>query len=133
MIITHAAGKPARSPVLQERAARPERDFFIDTDVPVRFIAFDILWLDGETLVHLPLRDRRARLESIEMPPPFETIPVRIASSHDELESAIEDARSVGTEALIAKDPESPYTPGHRSRAWFEMMTHNHHKLAEKE
>ncbi|MEA2132267.1 MAG: hypothetical protein QOC68_176 [Solirubrobacteraceae bacterium] len=73
---------------------------------PTRFIAFDLLACDDETLLELPQRERRARLE-------------RLIEAPVDLTPASEDPADAqpwlqGAEGVIAKRQEAPYRPGER-------------------
>jgi len=47
---------------LQKRLGRKQVDFWLAQDVPVKFVAFDVLFENGELLLELPLRERKERL-----------------------------------------------------------------------
>jgi DNA ligase-1 len=51
--------------VLGQRIGRKRVDNRMRRQVPVVFVIFDLLFQDGELLLPLPLRERRARLESV--------------------------------------------------------------------
>jgi DNA ligase-1 len=108
---------------LQKRLGRKtEDDLFLGaSDVPVIFRAFDLLWLDGETLLRTPLRARREKLESIPIPPGLEFAPKYPFTSAVDLEAAFHAARRRGNEGLIVKDSASHYTPGRRGLAWLKL------------
>jgi bifunctional non-homologous end joining protein LigD len=83
--------------------------------VPVQFIAFDLLWLDGEPLLDLPLVERRARLAEVLV----ETRDVRLSQVvHGRGVDFFEQARGLGLEGVVAKRSASPYRPGTRSHDW---------------
>jgi bifunctional non-homologous end joining protein LigD len=83
--------------------------------VPVQFIAFDLLWLDGEPLLDLPLVERRARLAEVLV----ETRDVRLSQVvHGRGVDFFEQARGLGLEGVVAKRAASPYRPGIRSHDW---------------
>jgi DNA ligase-1 len=90
-------------------------------EVPVRFVVFDLLWHNGESLLWWPLAERRARLETVVMAAPFELIPRLTAGSAVEIEAAFLVARARGNEGLMAKDPASPYMAGRRGKAWLKL------------
>src|SRR4051795_3697241 len=73
---------------------------------PTRFVAFDLLALDDESLLELPQRERRARLEPL-IDPRLDLTP-----STEDAEAASEWLRSA--EGVIAKDATAPYRPGER-------------------
>lgn len=107
---------------LQKRLGRREADLFMHEEVPVAYMAFDCLWAGGETLVHRPLRERRAALERLGPPlSGLQVAPVSQAASAAEIERAFESARARGNEGLMIKDPASPYTPGRRGLAWLKL------------
>jgi bifunctional non-homologous end joining protein LigD len=83
--------------------------------VPVQFIAFDLLWLDGQPLLDLPLTERRARLQEVLV----ETRDVRLSQVvHGRGVDFFEQARGLGLEGVVAKRSASPYRPGTRSHDW---------------
>ena len=87
-------------------------------ETPVVFVAFDLLWLDGELLVDRPLRDRRAALEDLAVKAThWQTAPV-LHATPDEL---LEACRDAGLEGFMAKRDDSPYLPGRRSPAWWKV------------
>ncbi|RYD35926.1 MAG: DNA ligase, partial [Verrucomicrobiaceae bacterium] len=92
-----------------------------DTSVPLRFIAFDLLWKDGEDLLGQPLLDRRAKLESLALVSPFETIAIHPADDPGEIERLFKQSLQDGHEGLIAKDPASSYSPGRRGKSWLKL------------
>ena len=90
-------------------------------DVPVVFVAFDLLWLDGRSLLRTPLRERRELLRALKMPSRFQVVEILPARSAKEIELAFQAARSRSNEGLMIKDPESAYTPGRRGLSWFKL------------
>ena len=107
---------------LERRAGRQERDLFVGDEIPVRLVVFDLLWLNGDSLLDAPLRERRAALDSLQ-PLPAELIPARITrvASVEEIAAAFDASRSRGNQGLLIKNPESAYTPGQRGRAWVKL------------
>ncbi len=89
--------------------------------VPVVFVAFDLLWLDGRSLLRTPLRERRDLLRSLTMPAQLQVAEVSPARSAEEIEAAFQAARRRLNEGLMIKDPESKYTPGRRGMSWFKL------------
>jgi bifunctional non-homologous end joining protein LigD len=83
--------------------------------VPVQFLAFDLLWLDGQPLLDLPLVERRARLNEVLV----ETRDIRLSQV---VEGAgrrfFEQVRELQLEGIVAKRAASPYRPGIRSHDW---------------
>lgn len=81
------------------------------------YAIFDLLELDGRSLMRLPLRDRRALLD--------EVVPARrgllMRSRRVSRTAPLDQARERGWEGVIAKDETSPYEPGTRSRYWLKV------------
>ncbi len=128
-LIAFAEGRKLGFADLQKRLGRrmtTHGDLFLtdegqDSSVPLRFIAFDLLWHNSEDLHGHSLLDRRARLEKLLLTPPFETIAIHPADNPAAIEAAFKQALQEGHEGLIAKDPASPYMPGKRGKAWIKL------------
>ena len=121
---------------LQGRLGRKAPSDEIRADVPVIYVAFDLLALgpgddaDGdatvEPLLREPLRTRRRRLDAIDLPlvedgGRFMRSFLAAARDADALEVAFAEARGRRNEGLMVKDPESPYSPGRRGLGWLKM------------
>jgi DNA ligase 1 len=108
---------------LQKRLGRKGDDFFLGAEIPVSVSAYDLLWLDGRTLLKEPLSLRRELLGEI-LPAARERMtlaPVQQAYTALDIEAAFLASRQRGNEGLIAKDPRSFYTPGRRGLAWIKL------------
>ncbi len=79
---------------------------------------FDILWLDGETLIDLPLTERRKKLESIVT---MFIAPQVVSSDAAVIENVYTDAIAAGHEGIMIKVPTSPYSPGQRGKNWIKI------------
>lgn len=125
---------------LQKRLGRKAPSAAIRAEVPVVYVAFDLLALadpaatDAGTgaepaaaaLLDRPLADRRRALEALELPPADEGGSFALShlvsvDSADELELAFDQARLRRNEGLMVKDPASPYSPGRRGLGWLKM------------
>jgi ATP-dependent DNA ligase len=73
---------------------------------PTRFIAFDLLALGDESLLDVPQRERRSRLEGM-IAAPVDLTPC--TESPDEAQPWLQ-----GAEGVIAKRQDAPYKPGER-------------------
>ncbi len=111
---------------LQRRLVQhPPSDLFSPpSKARLRFMAFDLLHLDGESLLHKPLKTRRSLLESLHLPACAQSTPVHAVQSLDELHLALGKARAAGQEGLVVKDSHSSYTPGKRNFAWLKLKPH---------
>jgi len=110
---------------LQKRLGRKgdTADLFagMTADVPVVFVIFDLLRLNGRSLLKTPLRERREQLGTLILPPQFQRVNVTPARSAAEIERIFQDARLRLNEGLMIKDPESFYLPGSRGMFWFKL------------
>ncbi len=127
-LIAYAEGRKLGFADLQKRLGRKMVDgdlFLTDANqansIPLRFIAFDLLWYCGKDLLDTPLIDRRELLESIAFTSPIGIIPVHPAENAAQIEALFKQALTDGHEGLIAKDPTSVYTPGRRGKAWIKL------------
>ncbi len=90
----------------------------IDSDAPPEGITtflFDVLHLDGDDLLDMPLEDRAARLEAIA---PHLKVPAVLTSDPDEGRRVLEDSLAAGHEGVVVKDASSLYAAGRRGKAW---------------
>ena len=110
---------------LQKRLGRKHdtADLFAGpaADVPVAFVIFDLLWMNGRSLLKTPLRERREQLGTLILPPQFQRANVTPARSATEIEQIFQDARQRLNEGLMIKDAESLYLPGTRGMFWFKL------------
>lgn len=106
---------------LQKRLGRTEGDLFMGDEVPVSFNAFDVLWLDGQSVFREPLTTRREFLGRLRLSPPLQVIPIVHAGSAESIDAAFDAARNRNNEGLIAKSPHSIYAPGRRGLAWIKL------------
>jgi DNA ligase-1 len=110
---------------LQRRLGRKSEgaDLFAapSADVPVVFVAFDLLWLNGRSLLKAPLRERRELLRSLTIPAGLQIADISPARSAQEIEASFQMARRRFNEGLMVKDPQSRYTPGRRGMSWFKL------------
>jgi DNA ligase-1 len=89
--------------------------------VPVVFVAYDILYHDGEVLLGRPLNERRRRLETLPWTEPLRTSRQALVEEVDAVDRMFEAARARGNEGLMVKDPASAYKPGRRGREWLKV------------
>jgi bifunctional non-homologous end joining protein LigD len=89
---------------------------------PIVYQAFDLLHLDGRSLLGVPLEERKRLLRSRLREHPM----VRYAS-HVEADGRafLEAARAQEVEGIVAKLRRSPYEPGRRSKAWLKLKIRN--------
>src|SRR5256886_2896786 len=106
---------------LQHRLGRKVASAQLLADVPVIFVAFDVLYLDGRNLLEEPLRERRRLLDELDLPSPFMLAYLIQANTPEELDRIFDAARARNNEGLMVKDPASKYTPGRRGLGWLKL------------
>src|SRR6266480_2200730 len=121
-IVALIDGKPARFQELQSRMHVKET-FMIErhsSSTPAALILFDVLMDGEEVLVREPWSDRRTRL--LKRIGKQVSPQLRITDSVEgDGKKMLEKARRQGWEGIIAKQIDSPYEPGNRSRNWLKL------------
>ena len=80
----------------------------------VEYWAFDLLYLDGRSLLRAKYQDRRKLLETLASGANL-TVPELLSGDGAQ---ALEHSRKHGWEGVVAKRRESSYQPGRRSASW---------------
>jgi bifunctional non-homologous end joining protein LigD len=104
--------------LLQQRMHVRHPDEALLSRYQVKYYVFDLLWLDGESLLGRPYSKRRAELEKLKPRTGVMSVTPRFPGPGDDL---LEAARTNGLEGVIAKASESAYEPGRRSPAWIKV------------
>jgi DNA ligase 1 len=123
-IIAWRDGRAQPFTELQQRLGRKQVDLFTSTLLPVSFVAFDLLLLDGTELLELPLKERRLKLTNLlagVQSPQLQVTRANLCTTADEVEDAFTSALASGNEGLLAKSPASPYVPGRRGQFWLKL------------
>ena len=122
-ILAWRDARPLPFTELQKRLGRKHLDMFIQNDIPVKYVAFDLLYQDGALLLDESLTERKARLDAI-----FANAPaaLRVAGrseckTADAVQLAFRNSLAAGHEGIVAKVASSPYTPGRRGGFWFKL------------
>jgi bifunctional non-homologous end joining protein LigD len=97
-------------------AAQAER---LAVTTPVTFLAFDILQLDGRSLLAVPYSERRRILQPLIPNDPSWLIPPQF--SGPDLDAVLAASLSSGLEGVVAKRLDSRYEPGDRSGNWLKI------------
>ncbi len=114
---------------LQRRLGRKTLSRRILEENPCRFIAFDLLYLNGRLLTDEPLRARRGALDELtcSAAPGSESLlatAVTEVAAETDIAAAFEASRNRRNEGIILKDPSSPYSFGRRGQHWLKLKTH---------
>jgi bifunctional non-homologous end joining protein LigD len=83
--------------------------------VPVQYMIFDLLWLDGESIVDLPYAERRELLDGLALAGPYWQVPPYFPGGG---RFAREASREQGLPGVVAKRLDSPYRPGADTADW---------------
>src|SRR5437667_11397702 len=86
---------------------------------PIYFYAFDLLQLDGKSLIGLPLEARKKVLEKL---CGGAGEPIRCSGAiGNDAKRLLEEVKRRGLEGIIGKQRDSVYEPGRRSGAWIKL------------
>lgn len=136
--------------VLQKRLGRKKVSEKMLHEIPVAYLAFDVLYSGGELLIDRPLRERARILDELVesgsrnrnpdflsssisqgklnlgeaqeiAPASLIRAPVFQAASPEHLEELFVAAQARGNEGLMIKDVNSTYSPGKRGKSWLKM------------
>lgn len=93
---------------------------------PVTYVIFDLLWLDGHSLMQLPYLERHERLAALQL----NGERWQVSSHHvGEGSGLLAATREHGLEGLIAKRIDSRYTPGRRDGGWLKIKNSHRQEL----
>jgi DNA ligase-1 len=123
-ILAWHGDRPLPFTQLQKRLGRKIPDLSLAREIPVKFVLFDLLYLNGELLLDMPLVERRRQLKQIlssAQPRELQLAPERLCQTQEALQDAFQAALFAGHEGIVAKTPDSLYTPGRRGRLWFKL------------
>jgi bifunctional non-homologous end joining protein LigD len=86
--------------------------------IPVTYMVFDLLYLEGRSRMELPYERRREELEALGLEGPSWQTP---AYHRGDGKGLLDASRRQGLEGIIAKRLESAYVPGRRTREWIKV------------
>ena len=117
VVAADARGRPSFGKLQQRmHVQHPSQELL--AAVPVTYLAFDVLRLDGHDTTGLPWEQRRELLDSLEIAGAhWATPPVFVGAGRD----AVEASQAQDLEGVMAKRRTSTYTPGRRSRDWVKI------------
>ena len=88
-------------------------------NTPIAYCVFDILWLDGYSLMQLPLIERKEILRNLVKGNPV----LRFSESFDDGEALYEQMMEKNLEGIVGKRKDSAYLPGARGYDWLKVPT----------
>ncbi|MEO7664477.1 MAG: hypothetical protein ABIV26_05070 [Candidatus Limnocylindrales bacterium] len=107
LVVVDASGRADGAELDRRLAGEPGR--------PVAFLAFDLLDLDGRALLSMPLERRRDQLRRV-LRPGDEVLAVPAIPG--EGRALFDAVAAQGLAGVLARQRQSPYLPGVRSRLW---------------
>jgi DNA ligase-1 len=88
-------------------------------EIPLTLNLFDIMYLDGESLIDRPLIERRELLKSsVENDSSIRVDDQIVTKDPEEINQIYIAALKGGHEGIMIKNPLSPYSPGKRGKNW---------------
>lgn len=115
----HPDGRPRPFQETMRRFGRTQRVEEVRQEVPLTPFFFDLLYLDGASLVDHPAAER-ARLLDNQVPEAFR-VPRLVTADPEEARAFLRRSRQAGHEGLMAKDPGAPYRAGRRGAWWLKI------------
>jgi len=106
---------------LQKRLGRKKASPELQAEVPVAFVVYDVLAVDGEPTLDLAYADRQRILDRFAWTEPLRRSTVTEVADLDTLDALFDAARQRGNEGLMVKATGSPYRPGRRGRDWLKI------------
>lgn len=117
-IVALGSGRPSFSDLAERMhvrdAARAQR---LAATNPVTLIVFDLLAIDGDSLLDRPLAERRARLLELGL----DDVAWQVPPAYDDGAMLLDAAEQQGLEGIVSKRLTSLYRPGTRSRDWLKF------------
>jgi DNA ligase-1 len=121
-----AVDKKGRPRAFQEILKRFRRKYDVEekaAGIPIQLNLFDIMYLNGKTLIDLPLLERRKALEScvessVEDSKSISVDEQVLTGDLEVIEKIYKEALKAGHEGIMVKNPGSVYSPGKRGKNW---------------
>jgi len=96
-----------------------------DSAVRITYVVFDLLQQDDESLLHLPYRQRRERVESLGL----EGSVCRLSPRFEDGQALYDSICRLGMEGVIAKPSGGAYRPGYRG--WIKVKNRSYWRFEE--
>jgi len=120
LVVFGADRTPSFSRIQHRLKAAPGRgvERAVATD-PAHYVIFDLLHLDGRSLLHSPYDERRATLD--DLAPSGRSWGITPSFTGRRGADVLRAALEMGMEGVVAKRRSSGYLPGRRSRSWIKV------------
>ena len=113
--------KPLHFQELQKRLHKKNLSEQLMTEIPLVYVTYDIMHINGENLIEKSLKERKEILSNISFKRPIISSTYKLVSSEEEIIAMFGQSRDIGHEGLVLKDPNSHYHPGKRGRYWVKL------------
>lgn len=112
-------GRPLPFQVTMKRLGRKADVEAMQRTLPLSMMLFDVLQVDGKTVIDDPLRDRWNLLQEITQG--RHLVPRLVTASPQDADAFLSQAMDAGHEGLMAKALLSPYAAGRRGQSWLKL------------
>lgn len=119
VIAISRSGRPMPFQYLLRRFRREKEVEKVAEEIPLELQLFDVLYVNGHSLVDLPYERRREKLE--EICEGVKLVERLVSDDEDEVEKFMRRAIEAGHEGLVCKHLRSPYVPGVRGKHWLKI------------
>ncbi|MDQ3807410.1 MAG: ATP-dependent DNA ligase [Thermoproteota archaeon] len=120
-VLAYKGGRPLHFQELQKRLRRKTVTGSLMDEIPVVYVPYDIMYLNGQPLIDRPLTQRKTLLSQIRFKEPVIDLGYRVVSTAQQIACAFKESRDAGHEGLVVKELESQYHPGKRGRHWTKL------------
>jgi bifunctional non-homologous end joining protein LigD len=86
---------------------------------PIVYYVFDLLWLEGDSLMKLPLLERKHILQNTVL----DNDTIKYSDHFEDGLTLFDHVKTIGLEGIVAKRKDSQYLPNDRSKKWLKIMT----------
>lgn len=117
-----AVGKDGHPMPFQEVLKRFRRKYNVQklaAQIPLQLYLFDLIYLEGKSVIDLPFSERRQLLTKVADPPLI--APQTLSKRPEEAEEIYRRSLDSGHEGIMLKNPSSVYAPGKRGKNWLKI------------
>ena len=114
-----ADGRPRAFQEILKRFRRKYNVGKLAAEIPLSLYLFDLIYLDGQSVIDLPLLERRELLAKISDPSLL--APQVLSDKTEVAEEIYKKALDAGHEGIMLKNPSSVYAPGKRGKNWLKV------------
>jgi len=114
-------GKPLHFQELQKRIHKKNLTERIMAETPLVYVVFDIMYLNGKSLIKKSIKERKQILSNMSFKEPIVSSIYKLVNSEEDIIAMFEKSRDIGHEGLVLKDPDSHYHPGKRGKYWVKL------------